>query len=143
VRIAPAALQKVGEEASASDGSSGSKPALAPIIPQSSGSEGSTQRTLGWIGIGTGVAAVGAGIALRVMAAHDGASTIACAPQYCLKSPSVEDGSQPKIVASNWALALGAALGATGVILELTAPSSTPSTRIAIGPTGIVLSRGW
>ena len=48
-----------------------------------------------------------------------------------------------KIVESNWALAIGAALGATGVILELTAPSSTPSTRIGIGPTGIVVSRGW
>jgi len=137
VRLVPAALQKVEDE------SPGSKPATAPIIPQASGSEGSTQRTLGWIGIGMGAAAVGAGVALRVMAAHDGSSAISCAPGDCSKSPFVDDGSQPKIVASNWALAIGAALGATGVILELTAPSSTPSTRIAIGPTGVVLSRGW
>jgi len=141
VRLVPAALQKVEDEGAASGAP---KPATAPIIPQSTGSDGSTQRTLGWIGIGTGVAAVGAGIALRVMAAHDGASTIACAPGYCSSKPPFEDdGSQPKIVASNWALAIGAALGATGVILELTAPRSTPSTRIAIGPTGVVLSRGW
>jgi hypothetical protein len=51
--------------------------------------------------------------------------------------------SASKTVASNWALAAGAALGATGAILELTAPSSTSPTRVAIGPTGVFLTRGW
>jgi hypothetical protein len=145
VRLAPAALQKAEDVTPASDAPPRSSAAIAPTIPQSSGGEGSTQRTLGWIGIGTGAAAVAAGIALRVMAAHENASTIACAPGNCSAKDlfSQDSSSSSKIVASNWALALGGALAATGVILELTAPSSTPSTRIAIGPTGIVLSRGW
>jgi hypothetical protein len=139
VRLAPAAVPEKVESVA---------PATAPIIPQSSSSEGSTQRTLGWIGIGTGAAAVAAGIALRVMAASDHSSALAsCAPSPgggCTpKGVFSEDAASSKIVESNWALAIGAALGATGVILELTAPSSTPSTRIGIGPTGIVLSRGW
>jgi hypothetical protein len=139
VRIAPAALQKSEDAAPAP------KAALAPSIPESSGSAGSTQRTLGWIGIGTGAAAVGLGITLRVVAAHETGSTIAyCAPGNCTpKGMPSDEASMSKIVASNWALAIGGALAATGVILELTAPSSTPSTRIAIGPTGFVLSRGW
>jgi len=137
VRIVPAALQKADDAAPAP------RAETAPPIPQSSGSEGSTQRTLGWIGIGTGAAAVGLGIALRVMSSNQ-PSTIAACPAPCSpKEIFSDDSSQPKIVASNWAFAVGAALGATGVILELTAPSSTRSTRIAIGPTGVVLSRGW
>jgi hypothetical protein len=144
VRIAPAALQKVDDAAAASDAPPAAKAATAPTIPQSSGSEGSTQRTLGWIGIGTGAAAVGAGIALRVMASNQPSTIAACPSANCSpKGIFPDDGSPPRIVASNWALAIGGALAATGVILELTAPSSTPSTRIAIGPTGIVLSRGW
>jgi hypothetical protein len=144
VRLAPAAPQKAEGAAPASDTPPPSKATTAPSIPQSSESGGSTQRTLGWIGIGTGAAAVGVGIALRVMAAHENASTIACVPGNCSPAGmSSDQSSMSKIVASNWALALGAALGATGVILELTAPSSTSSTSIAIGPTGIVLSRGW
>ena len=145
VRLAPAALQKVEETAPAPESPPASKAATPPAIPHSTGSEGSTQRTLGWIGIGTGAAAVGLGIALRVMAAHESSSAIGCAPGDCsTKATFIDDGSSsPKLVASNWALALGAALGATGVILELTAPSSTPSTRMAIGPTGVVLSRAW
>ncbi|HEX8791571.1 MAG TPA: hypothetical protein VF765_11520 [Polyangiaceae bacterium] len=136
VRIVPAALQKADDVAPA--------PAPTPIIPPSSGSEGSTQRTLGWIGIGTGVAAVGAGIALRVMGSNQPSTIAACPSAGCSpKGIFPDDSTQPKIVASNWAFAVGAALAATGVILELTAPSSTPSTRIAIGPTGVVLSRGW
>jgi hypothetical protein len=144
VRIAPAALQKVEDVAPASEAPQESKATTAPIVPKSGGSEGSTQRTLGWIGIGTGAAAVGLGIALRVMAAHEDPSTIACIPGKCsMDGTPADDAASQKVIASNWALALGAALGATGVILELTAPSSTPSTRIAIGPTGVVLSRGW
>jgi hypothetical protein len=79
------------------------------------------------------------------MAAHENGSAIAACPSANCSPKGIltEASASSKIVASNWALALGAALGATGVILELTAPSSTSSTRIGIGPTGIVLSRGW
>jgi hypothetical protein len=138
VRIVPAALQK------ADDATAAPAPALAPTIPQSTGSDGSTQRTLGWIGISTGAAAVGLGVALRVMASGQPSTIAACPSPGCSpKEVFADDGSQPKIIASNWALAVGAALGATGVILELTAPSSSSSTRIAIGPTGLALSRAW
>jgi hypothetical protein len=121
--------------------------ATAPSGPPEPASEGSTQRTLGWVAIGSGAAAVGTGIVLRVLAASDrdqglrecaGGAGISCSASGL----AVLERAQSRETISNWVLASGAALAVTGVILELTAPSAK-NTSVAVGPSGVRIAQAF
>jgi hypothetical protein len=100
---------------------------------------GATQRTLGWVGIGSGVALAGAGVVMRVLAASDPSTVTApCGVGDC----SAVQRPSPRETASNWAFGVGAALAATGTILELTAPSAKSPT-VALGPSGVLMKESF
>jgi hypothetical protein len=132
------------ETAPATPPGSGS-PQRAPAPAPEARSDGGMQRTIGWVAIGTGAVAVGVGVALRIMATSDQNRTVsACPGNVCAASSMAElNAANSKIVASNWAFLLGGLAAATGVVLELTAPTAPNATTLAIGPLGVNVAHTW
>jgi hypothetical protein len=119
-------------------------PSPSTRVPRAQ-SDGSTQRTLGWIAVGSGVVAAGTGVVLRLLATSDTnrAAEVCVAAQCTASGLAAAHSANEKTVLSNVSLAVGAALGATGVILELTAPSLSSSTSVALSPQGVLVSGRW
>jgi hypothetical protein len=107
-------------------------------------SDGATQRTLGWIGIGSGVALAGAGVVLRVLAGADRSDAEKqCVNRACAASAfATLSRAEGRETASNWAFGGALVLAATGTILELTAPSAK-NTSVAVGPSGVRVAQAF
>jgi hypothetical protein len=89
----------------------------------------STQPVLGWIGIGVGAAALGAGAVTGVLAL-DQANHLTCPNDVCSGSDAGRlDSALSLATASTILLGAGGALAVTGVILLLTSPSEKASAR--------------
>lgn len=101
-------------------------------------STGSTQRTLGWVLVGSGGALLAGGAYFAVKAASDQSSLRTSCSAVC----SVEqvDNMKTESVAGNVLLLSGLAAAATGVVVVLTAPSSTAGVRpyVGLGTAGVV-----
>jgi hypothetical protein len=113
-----------------------------PAPPVKDGASGSTQRTLGWVALGTG----GAGIVLGAITGSialgkksDIESNAKCLDYRCAPSESdlVNSYNTMNTLASVGFIA-GGVLAATGVVLLVTAPSGSASTGLAaqafVGP---------
>lgn len=114
----------------AESGPTGPSTPTAPSGPDASESDGSLQRILGWTAGGVGVAAVGIGVVLRVLAlGKDSESNDYCRPDdpmICTaEGGELRDEAQSLELGSTIALVGGGALLVTGIVLLLTAPSDS------------------
>ena len=136
-------------------------PALARLasdnLPASEPSEASganAQRTLGFVGLGLGLAGVAVGTVFAIrLADHNKESDSLCrgpcsADEQARYYDSVDDAKQAQTL-SIVGFSAGAALGALGAVLLLTAPSSRSTSRIwpspLVGPNtaGVVVRALW
>jgi hypothetical protein len=142
VRVRHAESAGVAAEASGATSAVAQTEARLPPRPAA---DGSVQRTLGWIGISTGVASLGTGVALAIMA-HDKESAVLrlCTPSNVCAPAGMAAYQSAKVTAveSNVAFGVGAVLALAGTVLEITAPHAS-SASIALGPGGISVSRSW
>jgi hypothetical protein len=125
----------------------------ATAAPNPSGPEradGSTQRTLGWLGVGAGGLALGVGaIAGLVAIGKNSDSTRACPDDgVCADAAAREanDAARTAAAVSTVAFVAGGVLAAGGLVLVLTAPAAPAtraSARIVIAPTGLQLGGAW
>jgi hypothetical protein len=134
LRVMPGEKARVEVDATA-------RPAVtAPPIATAAPNEGGAQRAIGWTAIVAGGLSVGAGIYFGVRSVSDkNAASSSCDSNTCSTrtGKDLSDRAQSNATLSTWALIGGAALVAGGVILELTAPSASSSTHVAVGPRGI------
>jgi len=114
-----------------------SQPMQAPP-PVDQGPRGKTQRTLGWVAGGAGVASLGIAAVFSVLSMSDNKK----ADEQCLASDPIlcnSEGVQLGESAINKAntatvfAGIGGALLATGVVLIFTAPSDPDSARLRVG----------
>ncbi len=116
-------------------GSAAANPASgAPLPPPrlesaTSPSNGSTQRALGWVGIGVGAAglAVGSLFGLTAISDSNQAKSDGCAGKVCTGSPAGVTETNNAIKAANAstvAFVVGGVLAAAGLVVVLTAPSA-------------------
>jgi tetratricopeptide (TPR) repeat protein len=110
--------------------------AAAPVPPSSS-----SQRGIGWVAIGVGTAAVAVGALTGLMAVNQHASLA----QYCKagtgfrdKAAEVDDYNSLRST-SFVAFIAGGVIGATGLVLVLTAPRRDPSLSLVVAPRGVAL----
>ncbi|HSC88505.1 MAG TPA: hypothetical protein VLC09_14580 [Polyangiaceae bacterium] len=101
--------------------------------PQDQGSSGNTQRTLGWVGIGVGAAAIiGGGITGGMAIGAKGQLDTLCNNQNCSSDAGIAKLNEANALAltSTILFSAGGALAATGVILLLTGGNGTAEAKI-------------
>jgi hypothetical protein len=125
-------------------------PAAPSIAPEADGA-GSTMRTLGWVGVGTGAAGLvlGSIFGLTAISKNNSATSDGqCSGTSCATRGGVSDtrDAQNAATLSNVFFVVGGVLTGAGVVLVLTAPSG-PSVRLApaVGQSagGLALSGAW
>ncbi|MBS2014868.1 MAG: hypothetical protein JST00_18405 [Deltaproteobacteria bacterium] len=102
----------------------------------------SLQRTLGWVAVGTGAAALGVGFVFGAVAKskYDDAE-LHCSPIDCDRTGVELTGDARSAASLSTVLVVaGGVVAATGVVLVLTAPSSSPATGANAGSFGVSLS---
>lgn len=112
-------------------------PVVGPVAPREPKASSSTQRTLGFVGLGVGAAGIVVGAVTGGLAlAKHGSLTTSCPDGHC--APGSEGKHQSDIdaynamgAASTGGFIAGGVLAATGVILLVTAPKATKSASIA------------
>jgi hypothetical protein len=101
------------------------------------GSDGSTQRTLGFAAIGAGVVVLGAAgiFAIRAASKEGEAQDAGCSGTTCPPGPGqgLSDEADTARETAAWLGGLGSIAAVTGLVLVLTAPSSEHSA-ITVGP---------
>jgi hypothetical protein len=117
----------------------------SPVDEPETASDGSTQRTLGYVAGGMGVVAVGFGVAFGLSANANHSKALASCPEpaRCPKPDAVDEGNRARDQAliANVGYIASAALLAGGIILYLTAPKRTRAvlaltgTRLGVGGT--------
>ncbi|MBK6690671.1 MAG: carboxypeptidase regulatory-like domain-containing protein [Myxococcales bacterium] len=144
----PPATQAVATATPPARGPVGAAPLPGPETPDGAPS-GSTQRTLGFVAGGVGVAglAVGAIFGLQAMSARkdaepDCSSDLARCNQ---KGLDAVDDAKGKALISTVGFAAGGALVATGLVLVLTAPRNREASALTLNfsPRGALLSGGF
>jgi hypothetical protein len=98
-------------------------------VPPSDDSDGSTQRTLGWVALGVGGAGLTVGGIFGILGLSDKSDLEASCPDRRCEPDQYDalDSYETKKTISTVAILGGAALGATGVVLLLTAPDGASS----------------
>lgn len=103
-----------------------------PTAPPPPSSDGSSQRIIGFVTAGAGVVTGGVAVVLglNALAARDDFEASG------QTSASARSKASDLRLATNLCWAGAAALGATGLVLVLTAPSGSGGSHVGIGPTG-------
>jgi hypothetical protein len=106
--------------------------------------EGGTQRTLGWLAMGAGAVSAGVGVYFGTRAPRSDQTVCGPGPGPGDCSPSsaaIDSARRSDIVTQDLLLGAGALLGATGVVLVLTAPSghSPVAASVGLGPRSLEL----
>src|SRR5262249_49099668 len=113
-------------------------PPAAPPPPPPPESDGSTQRTIGWIGVVAGAGTALAGLALAASAASDNSRLKETCSPMC--GAGDVDGVKNKSLIADFMMGGGALVGLGGALLVATAPSG-PSEPAHEGSTQRTL--GW
>ncbi|MGD0676222.1 MAG: hypothetical protein ABSC94_12435 [Polyangiaceae bacterium] len=107
---------------------------------------GTGQRTVGWILGGTGIAAMGAGVALGLVAKSSYYGAAGCSGSICTSRSGFDTQNSARGLGNigTGIFAAGAALTATGVIVWITAPRGSvtggdPPLRVALTSAGMVV----
>jgi len=101
------------------------------VVPQADEDPGSTQRTVGWVTLGAGALAGGAGAVLASVArGHLRDLQTTCAPNC---SESEVDSVSRESTLATVLLVGGGALAVTGIVLVLTAPRARDARAVAFG----------
>jgi Tetratricopeptide repeat len=128
-------------------------PSGPPKGPAEAGSGGGTQATLGLVIAGVGLAGVGAGVVVGLLAKskYDDSSDH-CMENFCNEEGlSIRDSARSQGTAATVVFAIGAAALVGGGVLWLTAPSSDETTarrgraevRVGVTPGGLVAKGTW
>ncbi|MBX3189393.1 MAG: hypothetical protein KF819_20385 [Labilithrix sp.] len=118
--------------------------AAAPIVAPPAARDGSTERALGWVTIGVGVAALGAGTIFGVQTLNEKSTVDAnCVGVRCnaigLKA---NDDAHRAATLSTVGFVLGTVALATGIVLLVTAPHA-PNTALLLAPAGGAIECVW
>jgi hypothetical protein len=136
-------------EGSAEDAAGGGGPFVPPPAEPRSG--GSAQKTVGWILVGTGVAALGVGafFGLRAMSQADESREL-CPTSRCNSADAIalNDDAKTSAMLSNVLFGAGVLAAGAGVALVLTSPSrgapshalGPPLVRVGVGPGSFALT---
>ncbi|HMR04808.1 MAG TPA: hypothetical protein PKA88_03510, partial [Polyangiaceae bacterium] len=106
---------------------------------------GATQRTLGWIAGGIGVVGIGAGVFFELQRSSKVKdrddicpSGKNCTPEEATKINGLNDDVDSAAGLETVSFVAGGILLAGGVVLLLTAPSSTPATTVGVNVTPVI-----
>jgi tetratricopeptide (TPR) repeat protein len=143
-QVAPVRLQFRPATATVVPTPEAAVPSPAPIAdsgPAPAKPSSSSVRAIGWVAIGVGSAAVAVGALTGLMAVNQHANL----EQYCKagscyrdKAGEVEDYNSLRST-STVAFVAGGVIGATGLVLVLTAPTRDPSLSLVVAPRGVAL----
>jgi len=117
----------------------------APAAPPPPGSDGSTQRAVGWVAMGIGAAALGAGAFFGVRTFQKKSLV----DEHCMGSRCDESGlranddAKDAATLSTIAFAVGGAAVVTGFVLLIAAPHAPKGATTGAGPTGGVFQGVW